>query len=148
TPLYSEENSDGLVLDGFIFDGATWNNYKDGSLDLETSPLAPLVRLRGADSPITVRNCLFVNASDGAVVLDCALAVFENNVVVNTSSDSLVLNANGAGPATVRNNAFGANLFNHLCDCQYLFADGTNWVRRVEGDSSYALDGNKLGVST
>jgi hypothetical protein len=209
TPLYSEENSDGLVLDGFIFDGATWNTYKDGSLDLETSPLAPLVRLRGADAPITVRNCVFVNASDGAVVLDCALAVFENNVVVNTSSDSLVLNANGAGPAlvrnntilfacdpteragsgksssrgtliqlkgrgdvtldsnilgfadnygiraalpqdniTLRNNAFGANLLNHLCDCQYLFADGANWARRVEGDSSYALDGNKLGVST
>jgi parallel beta helix pectate lyase-like protein len=208
TPLYSEENSDGLVLDGFIFDGASWNTYKDGSLDLETSPLAPLVRLRGLDAPITVRNCLFLNASDGAVVLDCALAIFENNVVVNTSSDALVLNANGAGPAVVRNNtilfacdpteragtgksssrgtliqlkgrggvtldsniigfadnygiraalpqdnvelrnnAFGANLFNHLCDCQYLFADGTNWVRRVETDSAYALEGNKLGVS-
>jgi hypothetical protein len=208
TPLYSEENSDGLVLDGFIFDGATWNTYTDGSLDLNTSPLAPLVRLRGVDSPITVRNCLFVNASDGAVVLDCGLAIFENNVIVNTSSDALVLNANGAGPAlirnntilfacdptdragtgqsssrgtliqlkgrgcitlesnvigfadnyglrtalpqdniTLRNNAFGANLFNHVCDCQYLFADGTNWARRVEADSSYALDGNKLGVS-
>ena len=128
---------------------------------------------------------------------------------MNTSSDSLVLNANGAGPAivrnntilfacdpteragsgksssrgtliqlkgrgsitldsniigfadnygiraalpqdniTLRNNAFGANLFNHLCDCQYLFADGENWARRVEGDSLYALDGNKLGVLT
>lgn len=208
TPLYSEENSDGLVLDGFIFDGATWNNYKEGSLDLETSPIAVLVRLRGVDSPITVRNCLFLNASDGAVALDCSLAIFENNVVVNTSSDALVLNSNGAGPAivrnntilfacdpteragtgqsssrgtliqlkgrggitldsniigfadnygiraalpqdnvTFRNNAFGANLFNHLCDCQYLFADGTNWVRRVEADSSYELEGNKLGVS-
>lgn len=207
TPLYSEENSDGLVLDGFIFDGATWNTYKDGSLNFDTSPLAPLVRLRGADAPITVRNCLFVNASDGAVALDCALAIFENNVIVNTSSDALVVNANGAGPAivrnntflfacdpteragtgksssrgtliqlkgrggitleaniigfadnygiraalpqdnlTLRNNVFGANLFNHLCDCQYLFADGTNWARRVEADSSYALEGNKLGV--
>ncbi len=208
TPLYSEENSDGLVLDGFIFDGATWNTYTDGSLDLKTSPLAPLVRLRGVDSPVTVRNCLFVNASDGAVALDSAVAIFENNIVVNTSSDALVLNANGAGPAivrnntilfacdptqragsgesssrgtliqlkgrggitldsniigfadnygiraalpqdniTLRNNVFGANLFNHLCDCQYLFADGTNWTRRVEGDSSYALEGNRLAVS-
>ena len=208
TPIYSEENSDGLVLDGFVFDGASWNNYKDGSLDLGTSPLAPLVRLRGADSPITVRNCLFVNASDGAVVIDCALGVFENNVIVNTSSDALVFNANGAGPGAIRNNTilfacdptqragsgesssrgtliqlkgrggieldsniigfadnygiraalpqdnialrnnrFGANGFNHLCDCQYLFADGTNWMRRVEADSAYLLEGNQLGVS-
>jgi len=206
--LYSEENSDGLIVDGFIFDGSTWNTYKDGSLSLETSPLAPLIHLRGVDSPVTVRNCLFVNASDGGVALDCALAVFENNIIVNTSSDALVLNANGAGPAVIRNNTilfacdpteragtgqsssrgtliqlkgrggitlesniigfadnygartalpqdnialrnnvFAANLFNHICDCQYLFADGSNWARRVEGDSSYALEGNKLGAS-
>jgi len=126
---------------------------------------------------------------------------------VNTSGDALIVNANGAGPAvirnntilfacdptqragtgqsssggtlvqlkgrggftlesnviafadnygiraalpqdnvTLRNNALGANLFNHLCDCQYLFADGTNWVRRVEADSSYLLDGNQLSL--
>ena len=208
TPIYSEENSDGLVLDGFVFDGASWNTYKDGSLELDKSPLAPLVRLRGLDSPVTVRNCLFVNASDGAVVIDCALGVFENNVIVNTSSDALVFNANGAGPGVIRNNTilfacdptqragsgesssrgtliqlkgrggieldsnvigfadnygiraalpqdnialrnnrFGANGFNHLCDCQYLFADGTNWTRRVEADSSYLLEGNRLGSS-
>ncbi|HEU4591108.1 MAG TPA: right-handed parallel beta-helix repeat-containing protein, partial [Steroidobacteraceae bacterium] len=207
TILYSEENSDGLVLDGFVFDGATWNSYKDGSLDIDKSPIAPLIRLRGADAPITVRNCVFVNGSDGAVDISCALAVFENNVVVNTSGDALVLNANGAGPALVRNNTllfacdpteragtgqsssrgtlvqlkgrggitldsniiafadnygvraalpqdnvtlrgnvFGANLFNHLCDCQYLYADGSNWARRVEADSSYELEANELAV--
>ena len=209
TILYSEENSDGLVLDGFIFDGASWNSYKDGSLNLETSPLAPLICLRGADAPVTVRNCVFVNASDGAVDLSCPLAVFENNVIVNTSGDALVLSANGAGPAVIRNNTFlfacdpteragtgksssrgtliqlkgrggitldsniigladnyglraalpqdniilrknvfGANLFNHLCDCEYLFADGTNWARRVEADSSYLLDGNRLDLTS
>ena len=205
--LYSEQNSDGLILDGFIFDGATWNSYKDGALDLDQSPIAPLIRLRGADAPVTVRNCVFANGSDGAVDLSCPLAVFENNVIVNTSGDALVVSANGAGPAFVRNNTilfacdptaragsgqsssrgtliqlkgrgnvtlesniigfadnygiraalpqdnitlsnnvFGANLFNHLCDCQYLFADESNWSRRVEGDSSYALAGNRLGV--
>jgi hypothetical protein len=45
-----------------------------------------------------------------------------------------------------RNNIFAANLFNHLCDAQYLWADGSNWSRRVEGDSSYTLDGNQLLV--
>jgi hypothetical protein len=208
TILGSEENSDGLVLDGFVFDGLSWNSYKEGSLDLATSPIAPLVRLRGADAPVTVRNCVFVNGSDGAVILDCSLAVFENNVIVNTSGDALVLNANGAGPAvvrnntllfaadptdragsgmsssrgtliqlkgrggitleanvigladnygvraalpqdnvTLRNNVFGANLFNHLTDCHYLFADGPQWARRVEADSSYSLEGNERGVA-
>ncbi len=205
--LYSEEVSDGLVLDGFIFDGTTWNSYKDGSLDLANSPLAPLIHLRGTNAPITVRNCLFVNASDNAVQIDAALLTFENNVIVNTSGDALMVSANGAGlvairgntflfacdptpragsgqsssrgtllqlkgrggyllesnvigfadnygvrtalpqdNVTLRNNTFGANLFNHLCDCQYLFADGSNWARRVEADSIYTLEGNRLGV--
>ena len=104
TILYSEDNSDGLIVDGFIFDGATWNTYKDETLDRETSPLAPLINLRGLSSPITVCNCLFLNASDGAVILDCPLAVFENNIVINTSGDALAIRANGAGPAVIRNN--------------------------------------------
>ena len=206
--LYSEENSDGLLLDGFVFDGATWNTYKDGSLDLDNSPGAPLIQLRGIDSPVTVRNCLFLNGSDSAVDLSCTLLVFENNVIVNTNGDALVVSVNAAGPAVIRNNTllfasdpteragtgqsssrgtvmqlkgrgtfelesnvigfadnygiraalpqdnvtlknnvFAANLFNHLCDCQYLFADGSDWTRRVEADSLYALDGNKLAVS-
>lgn len=207
TILASKENSDGLVLDGFIFDGATWNNYKDGSLDLATSPLAPLINLRGNETPITVRNCLVINGSENGIQIDASLLVFENNVIVNISGDALVINANGAGPAIIRNNTilfasdptsragtgqsssrgtlmqlkgrgcfileaniigfadnygiraalpqdsitlqhnvFGANLFNHLCDCQYLFADGSNWARRVEADSLYQIKDNTLTV--
>lgn len=205
--LYSEENSDGLVLDGFVFDGFTWNNYKEGSLDLKTSPLAPLIELRGNKAPLTIRNCLFLNGSENGAAISASLLLFENNVIVNTNGDALVVSANGAGPAvirgntflfasdptqragsgqsssrgtllqlkgrggyllesnvfgfadnygiraalpqdnvTLRNNLFGANLFNHLCDCQYLFADGANWARRVEADSLYGLEGNTLGV--
>ena len=207
TILSSEENSDGLIVDGFIFDGATWNTYKDGSLDLETSPLAPLISLRGANSPITVRNCLFVNASDGAAIIACPLVLFDNNIIVNTSGDALVIKANGAGPAVIRNNtvifacdptpragtgkssargtlvqlsgratvtlesnvlafadnfgvraalpqknvalrdnAFAANLYNHLTDANYLWADGSNWERRVIADSDYALKDNRLSL--
>ncbi len=205
TILFSEENSDGLIVDGFVFDGATWNTYKDSSLDLETSPLAPLINLRGLNLPITVRNCLFVNASDGAAVIACPLVVFENNIVVNTSGDALVIRADGAGPALVRNNAilfscdptpragtgksssggtlvqltgraamalesnifafadnfgmrasvpqknvalrnnvFAANLFNHLTDGNFLWADSSNWDRRVVADSAFVLEGNQL----
>lgn len=104
TILGSEENSDGLVLDGFVFDGATWNTYKDGSIDLDTSPLAPLIDLRGGRAPITVRNCVFLNASSGAVKISCPYGAFENNLVLNTSGSALALHADGPGPWTIRGN--------------------------------------------
>jgi Right handed beta helix region len=199
TVLASEENSDGLILDGFIFDGATYNIYdSSGSLDLKRSPLSPLVALRGGRA-ITVRNCLFLNASGAGISIDSTCGVFENNVLVNVSGWSLKIRGDGPGPWIIRNNtilfacdptpragtgkssadgtlfhlngravaavdgnifAFGdnfgvrttiaqqnvsfdnnvlaANLFNHLTDCQYLWADGSNWERRAVTDSSFA----------
>jgi hypothetical protein len=105
TILFSEENSDGLIVDGFIFDGATWNTYgKDGSLDTDKSPDAPLVSLRGGRAPIAVRNCLFLNGSSGALTVSCPYAIIENNVLINTAGDALVLRAEGPGPCSIRNN--------------------------------------------
>jgi hypothetical protein len=208
TILGSEENSDGLVVDGFIFDGASWNSYgKDGSLDGPSSPLAPLLDLHGGRA-ITVRNCVFVNGSSGAVNISCPSGVFENNVLVNTCGDTLTLRAEGPGPWTVRNNTllfagdptqragsgktssggtllqlngravvnlqsnilafadnfgarlsiaqqnlaldnniFAANLFNHLTDTAYLWADSSNWQRRVVADAEFAsFRGNSLAL--
>jgi Right handed beta helix region len=207
TILTSEENSDGLILDGFVFDGATYNSYSpNGSLDLRCSPLSPMVVLRGGSAPITVRNCLFVNASWAAVSIESPFGIFENNVVLNTSGWSLTLRTDGPGPWIVRNNSllfacdpssragtgqsssegtlfhltgravtfvesnifafadnygvrltivqqnvsfsdnvFAANLFNQLTDTQYLWADSSNWDRRVIADSAFAsLEGNRL----
>ncbi|MCU1255671.1 MAG: hypothetical protein JWM83_1970 [Candidatus Angelobacter sp.] len=207
TILASEENSDGLIVDGFIFDGAAWNTYApDGSLDVGNSPSSPLVSLRGGRAPITVRNCLFINGSSGAVIVSCPFGVFENNIVLNTSGSSLAFRADGPGPWTIRNNTvlfacdptsragtgkssgagtllqltgravvvvesnifgfadnfgvracvpqqnvsfnnnvFAANLFNHLTDAQYLWADGSNWERRAGADSDFAaFQGNTL----
>jgi hypothetical protein len=106
TVLASEENSDGLVLDGFIFDGATYNAYtQSGALDLRNSPLAPLVDLRGGDhAPITVRNCVFLNASGAAASIASTAGVFENNVVLNTSGWSLRIRGDGPGPWAIHNN--------------------------------------------
>ena len=105
TVLASEENSDGLILDGFIFDGATYNAYgQSGALDLAKSPLAPLVDLRGGRAAITVRNCVFLNASGAAVSISASAGVFENNLLLNTSGWSLKIQAEGPGPWTVRNN--------------------------------------------
>jgi hypothetical protein len=202
--LFSEENSDGLIVDGFVFDGSSWNQYaKNGSLDFEHSPNAPLISLRGG--PVTVRNCLFINGSAGAVVINSPNAVFENNIILNTSGDALVLRADGPGPCTIRNNTllfacdptaragtgksssggtllqlsgravvdvdsnifafadnfgvrssiaqqnvsfdrniFAANLFNHLTDAGYLWADRSNWERRAIADSAFAsIAGNR-----
>ncbi len=206
TVLASEEASDGLVLDGFIFDGATYNGYTpSGSLDLRNSPLSPLVSLIGGRA-ITVRNCLFINASSAAINISCPFGVFENNIVLNTSGWSLKLMANGPGPWTIRNNSilfacdptpragtgksssdgtlfhltgravvavdsnifafadnfgvrsttaqqnvsfennvFAGNLFLHLTDAQYLWADSSNWERRAVADSAFAaFQGNTL----
>ncbi|HXS75241.1 MAG TPA: right-handed parallel beta-helix repeat-containing protein [Terracidiphilus sp.] len=105
TILGSEENSDGLVLDGFIFDGATYNAYtKTGALDVANSPSASLVDLRGGRAPVTVRNCVFLNASGTAINIACPSGVFENNLLLNTSGSSLKIRADGPGPWTVRNN--------------------------------------------
>lgn len=104
TILRSDDNSEGLVVDGFLFDGATWNTYKDGSIDLDDSPLAPLIDLIGGRAPITVRNCVFLNASCGAVKISCPYGEFANNVILNTSGPALAINAGGPGPWTIRNN--------------------------------------------
>ena len=105
TVLGSEENSDGLILDGFIFDGATYNAYtKTGALDVANSPSAPLVDLRGGRAPITVRNCIFLNASGAAINIACPFGTFENNLLLNTSGWSLKIQADGPGPWTIRNN--------------------------------------------
>lgn len=105
TVLGSEDNSDGLVLDGFIFDGATYNAYnKTGALDVANSPSAPLVDLRGGRAPITVRNCVFLNASGAAIKIACPFGTFENNLLLNTSGSALNIRADGPGPWTVRNN--------------------------------------------
>jgi hypothetical protein len=105
TVLGSEDNCDGLILDGFVFDGATYNAYaKTGALDVANSPSAPLVDLRGGRAPITVRNCIFLNASGAAINIGCPFGTFENNLLLNTSGWSFKIQADGPGPWTIRNN--------------------------------------------
>jgi len=175
-------------------------------LQVRGSPSSPLIKLRGGESPITVRNCLFINASGSAVSISCPFGTFENNIVLNTSGSSLVVTAEGPGPWTVRNNTilfagdatsragtgksssdgtlfqlrgravatvysnifgfadnfgvrvtipqpnvsfvnnvFAANLYIHLTDAQYLWADSASWGRRAEVDSAFAsFKGNSL----
>jgi hypothetical protein len=107
TILASDEPCDGLVLDGFLFDGATYNTYTaSGSLDLDRSPSSPLVRLGGGSLPIEVRNCVFINASSAAIHISCPSGVFENNLLINANNWLLSLHADGPGPWLIRHNTF------------------------------------------
>ena len=64
------------------------------------------MKLRGGESPITVRNCLFINASGSAASITCPFGTFENNLVLNTSGYSVEIKADGPGPWIIRNNTF------------------------------------------
>lgn len=204
TVLASTENSEGLTLDGFVFDGASYNAYTpDGALDLRNSPRSPLVTLIGGRAPISVRNCLFVNGSGAAVSVSCPYGVFENNVVINISGYALNVRADGPGPWTIRNNTMlfagdptgragtghssaegsilllsgrataivesnvmafadqcairctlphenvsvdhnvvAGALFMYVTDGQYLWADGSNGMRRAADAGFASFDGN------
>jgi hypothetical protein len=142
TILASEENSDGLILDGFVFDGSTYNSYTSaGALDVKRSPLAPMVSLRGGQSAIAVRNCVFVNGSGAGVTISCPFGVFENNIILNVSGWSLGIRADGAGPWKVRNNTV---LF--ACDptpragTEKSSSDGT--LFQLSGRAVVAVDSN------
>lgn len=110
--LESADVNPGLVVDGFVFDGASVNGYYDaaagGGLDLRRSPVASMVQLRGAG--MVVRNCVFANASGVAVNLAAASGTFENNVVINCSGNALTVAALGPGPWLVRDNTFACAL--------------------------------------
>ncbi|QIG39533.1 hypothetical protein G5T42_08565 [Microbacterium sp. 4R-513] len=99
------DSAAGLILDGFVFDGSTYNTYTDaGALEAGQSQSATLVDLRGGSGGITVRHCVFMNAANGGVNLSAAFGVFEDNVVVNTSGTAVRLQIPGAGPWIVRSN--------------------------------------------
>ncbi|MEU1973443.1 right-handed parallel beta-helix repeat-containing protein [Microbacterium sp. NPDC019599] len=103
--LTVEDSAEGLVLDGFVFDGSTYNTYTDaGSLDPAASQSAVLLDLRGGNGGLTVRNCVFANAASGAVQLSAGHGAFENNVVVNTSGTAVRIQVPGPGPWSVQGN--------------------------------------------
>lgn len=103
--LESGEPSDGLVLDGFVFDSASLNVYlPTGALDPAHSISRLVVDLRAGRDPITVRNCTFVNACGNAVSLRAPAGTFENNIVLNTSGYAVLIGADGRGPWFIRNN--------------------------------------------
>ncbi|SCG68114.1 right-handed parallel beta-helix repeat-containing protein [Micromonospora humi] len=105
-PVLTVEGScDGLVLDGFVFDGSTYNAYTDGgALDVGNSQSVAMLDLRAGSGTLEVRNCVFTNAAYAAVQISGGSGVFRNNVVVNTSGTAVRVQTPGAGPWVVRDN--------------------------------------------
>ena len=69
--LTVEDSAAGLIVDGFVFDGSTYNAYSGtGALDAGHSQSEALLDLRGGSGGITVRNCVFANAAYCAVQID------------------------------------------------------------------------------
>ena len=93
----------GLVVDGFVFDRRTLNNYKpDGSMNVAGSDDSEHIWVSSQQSAI--RNCTFVNGAGGAVRMSAGV-LFENNIVVNVWHHGIIVNDSGlSAPAVIRNN--------------------------------------------
>ena len=96
----------GFILDGFVFDKKTENNYlANGDLDHGRSDKTPPVWINAPGS--VVKNCTFVNASEGAIRTHDSLRI-ENNIFMNTNSFGI--NMSPSSPSTsvtvLKNNTF------------------------------------------
>ncbi|BBM83447.1 right-handed parallel beta-helix repeat-containing protein [Candidatus Uabimicrobium amorphum] len=100
--IYATKDHSGLVIDGFIFDSATRNVYKDDSLVLGMSARRPAVLLSSPDC--VVRNCVFMNSALGACRISGANSRIENCLFVNNVYYALELDA--TGKVAVINNSF------------------------------------------
>lgn len=146
--LETTEICDGFVLDGFVFDGATVNNYFDaaggGGLNIRGTPIGPMIQLLGGD--LTVRNCVFVNASGLAADLSASRGVFVNNVIVNTSGAAVQISANGEGPWIIRNNTI---LFAYDPTPRAGTGKSTGFgnLLQLRGRAAFKVEGNILGFA-
>jgi Right handed beta helix region len=106
TYFTAEGNCQGLILDGFIFDGKDLNNYgSNGGLLRDPSMSHPImVQLSG--SGIAVRNCIFLNSAGPALLINGGEGTLENNVFVNNSEMAVRIALSGAraAPWIVRQN--------------------------------------------
>lgn len=93
----------GTIVDGFVFDKATENNYKpNGDLDYDNSE--KLEHLWLAKPGCTVRNNLFVNGAEGAVRIGSGNTL-ENNIFINHHIRTVVVQRGfGNAPFVFRNN--------------------------------------------
>jgi hypothetical protein len=100
----SEDHS-GAVVDGFVFDRATDNQYKpNGDLDYDNSEKQEHLWL--SRPGCVIRNNVFVNGAEGAVRTSNGITL-DNNIFLNHHIRTVVVQRGfGTSPVVVKNNTF------------------------------------------
>lgn len=128
----------GLILDGFVFDRKTLNNYdKDGFV----KPYVNDAEHLSVYSPETVvRNNTFVNGSGGAVRMSNGVT-FENNIIANVWKYGVkVTGGQGTRVAIIRGNTIMFVFDGKAHDASRSSGTGID----ISGDMSAILDGNAI----
>ena len=134
----------GAIVDGFVFDKRTNNNYdQDGNLvDQHTDHS---IQLRLERPECAVRNCIFVNGGEGGILVANGMVV-ENNLFMNHIGTAIVVRGgHTTAPFTLRNNTI---LFNW--ERAGRFGKGMGFGGEaiiVESQSRGAIQGNILEFS-
>jgi hypothetical protein len=101
--IEGEGDHTGAVVDGFIFDKRTNNQYfPNGDLDRDRSDAREHIWLFYPN--VAIRNCVFLNGNGGALRV-CNGAVIENNIFINHNGRTInVTKGHTVAPAIIRNN--------------------------------------------
>ncbi|MCU0867720.1 MAG: right-handed parallel beta-helix repeat-containing protein [Planctomycetes bacterium] len=131
----------GAIVDGFVFDKRTNNNYgQDGNLVDERTDHTIQLRLERPES--VVRNCIFVNGGEGGILVGNGMVV-ENNLFMNHIGAAIVVRGgHTTAPFTLRNNTI---LFNW--ERAGRFGKGMGYGGEaiiVESQSRGSIEGNIL----
>ncbi len=101
--LEGDADHTGCIVDGFVFDKKLNNNYgADGNLIDEFTDHSEHLWLVKPDC--VVRNCIFLNGAEGAVIVANGQTL-ENNVFINHMNATIAIkNGHTTNPIVVRNN--------------------------------------------
>jgi len=101
--IEGEGDHTGAVVDGFVFDKRTNNQYfPNGDLDRDRSDAREHLWLYYPG--VVIRNCVFLNGNGGALRV-CNGSTIENNIFINHNTRTINMSkGHTAFPATIRNN--------------------------------------------
>jgi hypothetical protein len=106
--LEGDGDHTGTIVDGFVFDKRTNNNY-DQDKNLVDQNTDHSIQLRLERPDCVVRNCIFVNGGEGGIQVGNGMVV-ENNLFMNHVGTAIaVRGGHTTAPFTLRNNTI---LFN------------------------------------
>ena len=106
--LEGDGDHTGAIVDGFVFDKRTNNNYgPDKNLVDQDTDHSIQLRLERPES--VVRNCIFVNGGEGGIQVANGMVV-ENNLFMNHVGAAIVVRGgHTTAPFTLRNNTILCN---------------------------------------